>query len=252
MPTTPFVICAVDALKRKEVAAHVVKHLDGVAVQCVDLVAQLEKRHHRVRVNFGRSVLQRVDLGRVSQFSDNQAGAIGGHEVSIHPHHIKHDAKVWIGHLRECAVPVVQPTTRRDGQAVKAVVERHQRVGWTSNIAKHSHSSAVGHGHQLGAHDAVADAIPVDAATIHPRAGTVGHQAIGRTQEAVADAGLLGHRHQVDRVGRAQVRTVVRVDAVQDWNLHGALLYAIRYQELVACTKRMRKKSSAASVLGAP
>ena len=58
-------LSAINALEREQVAADVVEHLDGVAVQCIDLVAQLEQRHHGVGIDLAGAVLQRVDLGRV-------------------------------------------------------------------------------------------------------------------------------------------------------------------------------------------
>ncbi|MFN9961005.1 MAG: hypothetical protein ACK55I_48615, partial [bacterium] len=58
------------------------------------------------------------------------------------------------------------------------------------------------------------------AATVCAWAGSVAHQAISRPQIGIADAAALGRDEEVDRVGRAQVRPVVRVDAADDGDLH--------------------------------
>ena len=113
-------------------------------------------------------------------------------------------------------VPVVQPPTGCDGQLVEAIVKRHQRVDRPTHISQHGHSAIAGHRHQLGAHDPVALALPVDAASVDAWAAAVGHEAITWPQVAGADAAVLGHRHHVDRVGRAKVRAVVRVNAVEN------------------------------------
>ncbi len=159
---------------------------------------------------------ERVDIQRIGQLVDDQELAVGGHEVAVHPNNIKHDAKVWIGHLSKCAVPVVQAPTGCNGQAVEAVVHGHQSVDGAANVTEHCHSAIAGHGHELCTHDAVADAVPVDAATVDAWAAAVSHEAIAWSQVAGADAAVLGHRHHVDRVGRAKVRSVVRVDAVEN------------------------------------
>ena len=83
----------------EKVAAYVVEHLDGVPVHGVDFITQLEQGDYRVGVDFRGAVFQRVDLGRVGQFGDDQAGAVGGHKVAVHPHHVDHDAKVGVGDL---------------------------------------------------------------------------------------------------------------------------------------------------------
>ena len=58
-------LCAVNALKRKQCAAHVVEDLLRIAVEGIDLVAQLDECHNRIRINLRAAVLQRVDLHRV-------------------------------------------------------------------------------------------------------------------------------------------------------------------------------------------
>ena len=90
-----------DALEREARRAQVVKHLDRVPVQGVDLVAQLQQGLHRVRVGFRRSILQRIDGERVVQFRDDKELTIGGHEVTIDPDHGKHSAKVCIRNLSQ-------------------------------------------------------------------------------------------------------------------------------------------------------
>ena len=92
---------AFDALEREELAPDVLEHLDGVAVERVDLVAQLQKRHHGVGVDLGAAILQRVDGGGVSQLSDDQAGAVCRHEIAVDPRDIKHNAEVGVGDLRQ-------------------------------------------------------------------------------------------------------------------------------------------------------
>ena len=169
---------AVDACEREKLAAYVVENLDCVAVEGIDLIAELEQGHDWIWINLRTAVFEWVDLGRVAKFCHNQACSVGNHEVAIHPHNVQHHAEVWICHLRECAVPVVQAATGCNGQAIEAVVHRHQGVDWPTNVAQHGHSAVAGHGHKLCSHDSVADAAPVDSATICAWACTVGHNAV--------------------------------------------------------------------------
>ena len=182
-------LSAVNACKGEQLAAYVVEHLDGVAVESVDLITELEQGDDWIWVHLGAAVFQGVDDKRVCQFGDDQKLAVGGHEVAVHPHNVQHCAEVWVCHLREgCSTPVVQTPTAGNGQQIKAVVERHFCVDWPTDVAKHGHRAVAGHGHELGAHDSVADTVPVDAATVCAWACSVGHNAVTWAQEAVADA----------------------------------------------------------------
>ena len=44
-------LCAINACKWKQSTAYIVEHLHGIAVERIDLVAQLDERHHWVWVN---------------------------------------------------------------------------------------------------------------------------------------------------------------------------------------------------------
>ncbi len=48
-------------LKRKQAASHVVEDFNGMPVERVDLVADLQQGHNRVRISFSRPVLEWVD-----------------------------------------------------------------------------------------------------------------------------------------------------------------------------------------------
>ena len=50
-------LCSVNALKRKQCAAHVVEDLLRIAVEGIDLVAQLDECHNRIRINLRAAVL---------------------------------------------------------------------------------------------------------------------------------------------------------------------------------------------------
>ena len=175
---------AVYTLEREEVSAHVVEHLDGVAVDRVYLVAQFEQRDHWVGIDLRRSVLERVDGKRVAEFGDHQKLAVRGHEVAIDPHDIKHRAEVGVGDLRQRrAVPVVQAPAAGDGQTVKGVVEGDVLARWPAHITQHRDSAASRHADQLRAHHPVAHATPVDAATVGTVFGAGEHyDAIVRAQ----------------------------------------------------------------------
>jgi len=95
------------ALKWEQIPAHVVEHLDRVPVERVHLVADLEKRHHRVRICFSGSVFKRVDRERVVKFRDDQELPVGRHKVTVHPHNIHNSAQVWICDLLESGAGTV-------------------------------------------------------------------------------------------------------------------------------------------------
>ena len=222
---------AVDALERKSSVADVVEHLDGVAVDRIDLVAQLDQSHHGIGVGLAGAVLQRVDGERVVEVRDHQKLTVGGHPVAIHPAHIDHDAEVGVGVLRErAAVPKPQFASRRDAQQVEGVVER-DLPPVVAHIPQHRYCPVSGHRDELGAHHAIADVVPVDAAAVDARPRAVGDDALSRTQVGVADPAAVGRRDEVDRVARAQVAGLVGVDAAEDGDLgHAAALALPRFE----------------------
>ena len=196
---------AFDALKREELAPDVFENLDRVAVERVDLVSQLQKRHHGVGVDLGAAILQRVDGGGIGQLGDDQAGAVRRHEIAVDPRDIKNNAEVGVGDLRQRrAVPVEKIIVARDRQAVEGVVERHEVRA--AHVAEHRHGAIRCDQAELRAHNAVTAALPVDRATVDARPGAVLHNAIRRAQKALGDARVHRHRNHVDRIRRAYGR----------------------------------------------
>ena len=117
-------------------------------VHSVDFIAQLEQGDYRIWVNFRGAVFERVNLGRVGQLGNDQVGAVGGHEVAVHPHHVEHDAKVWVCHLNERGrerIPVVQTATGGDGQQIKAVVHCYQLRSGAAYVAQGGNGAVAGH-----------------------------------------------------------------------------------------------------------
>ena len=218
---------AVNALERKEIPAHVVEHLDGVLVQRVNLIAHFQQRHHGVGVHLAAAVLQRVHQQRVRQVGDDQELAVRRHPVAIDPDDINHRTQVRVGVLRQCAgnrIPEEQVAVGGDAQQVKAVVQR-RALAVVSHIAQHRDRARSADRHELAAHHAVQDAVPVDPAPVWPRPPAVCNQAVSGTQVFLAHAAGLGHRHQVDRIRGADVRAVVGEDAGKNGDLgHGSPL----------------------------
>ena len=72
-------------LEWKTGSTNVIEYLDGVPIDGVRFVAQLEQGNHWIRVNLAGPIFQRVNLCRVVQFRDNQRRSVRGHELAITP-----------------------------------------------------------------------------------------------------------------------------------------------------------------------
>ena len=235
-------------LEWKASAAHVVEHLDGVSVQGIDLVPQLEQSLDRVRIGFRGTILERVDRKRIVQVCDHKELAVGGHVIAIDPHHIERGAEVGVCHLRQRrAVVEKQVSARNHRQIGEAIGERHPAS--PANVPDLGHGVVGRDLHQLGAHHAIDHAVPVDPAAVDAWSSPEFHNAISGPKIARCDACLLRNRNKVLWIRRPEVRRGVGVDAIEDGDLHarplrnaipGACRRVEPHREEAVCSQRRR------------
>ena len=206
-----------DGGEREEAAAHVVEHLDGVAVDRVDLVAQAQHRIDWVRVALRCVVGERQRGERVEDVGDEQELPVRRHPVALDPAGVNDPAECGVARQGAgCRVPVPQRVVRHDAKQVEAVVHHDELVVCTTDIPEHRDDVVRGDADELAAHHPVVDAVPVDPAAIRTRAGDRLDEAIPGPQERVPRTAVDRRRHHVHRVRHPEVGAVVGVDAGDD------------------------------------
>ena len=211
----------VHAVKREERPAHVVEHLNGVGVDRVDLVSELDQRDHRIGIDLRRPVLQRIDIERIGQLGDDQKLPVGGHEVTIDPDDIEDDSKIGIGHLgecRSCRVPIVEPATRGNSKKFKRIGKRDQAAA--ADVPEDSHHPSRGNSHQLRPHDPVTDPVPLDPTAVHAWASADLHHAFCGSEVSIGDPIPECHRHHIHGIGLPEVWRVIREHSRENRDLH--------------------------------
>ena len=94
-----FYLSPLDTGKGEQIPAHVIKRLNGMAVQGIDLIKDFPQRKDRIGVGFRRPILERINRHGVVQFGDDKKLPVRRHPIPANPNKVIHHTQIRVGDL---------------------------------------------------------------------------------------------------------------------------------------------------------